>query len=35
MGFIDKNKLAIFSEMFYNNEDAVIVNIVNEVFKFR
>ncbi len=35
MGFVDKDKLVIFSKMFYNNEDAVIVNIADKVFRFR
>ena len=31
MGFVDKNKLVIFSKMFYNDEDIVIVSIVDGV----
>ena len=35
MGFVGKNKFAIFNKMFYNDEDTVIVNIINKVFKFK
>ncbi len=35
MGFVGKNKFAVFDKTFYNNEDIVIIGIVNRVFKFR
>ncbi len=31
MGFVDKNKLIIFDETFYNNKDVVIASIANKV----
>ncbi len=35
MGFVNRNKFAIFGKMFYNNEDIVITDIVDGVFGFR
>jgi len=35
MGFVDKNKFAIFDKTFYNDKDIVITGIVNKVFGFR
>ncbi len=35
MGFVDKNKLIIFGKIFYDDEDAVIIGIVDRVPRFR
>ncbi len=35
MGFVDKNKFAIFNKTFYNDEDIVIIGIIDRVFRFR
>ncbi len=35
MGFVGRNKLIIFGKTFYNNEDTIITDIVNKIFKFR
>ncbi len=35
MGFINRNKLAIFDKTFYNDEDTIIIGIVNMVFRFK
>ncbi len=35
MGFVNKNKLAVFGKTFYNDKDTVITGIANEIFKFR
>ncbi len=31
MGFVGRNKFAIFGKTFYNNKDIVIINIINKV----
>ena len=35
MGFVDRNKLAVFNKTFYNDEDTVIVDIIDRVFKLK
>ncbi len=35
MGFVNRNKLAVFSKMFYNNKDIVIIDIVNKILRFK
>ena len=35
MGFVDKNKFVIFSKMFYNDEDIIIIGIIDKVLRFK
>jgi len=35
IGFVDKNKFVVFDKTFYNNEDIVIIDIVDKVFRFK
>ena len=35
MGFVGKNKFAVFGKTFYNDEDIIIASIVNRVLGFK
>ncbi len=35
MGFIGRNKFAIFDKTFYNDENTVIADIVNKILGFK
>ena len=35
MGFVGRNKFAVFSKTLYNDEDTVIIDIVNKVLGFK
>ncbi len=35
MGFVNRNKFAIFDKMFYNDKDIVITNIIDKIFRFK
>ncbi len=35
MGFVNKDKFIVFDKTFYNNEDIVIIDIIDKIFKLR
>ncbi len=35
MGFVDRDKFALFGKTFYNDEDIVIASIIDRVLRLR